>query len=603
MDDHKYDNPKDIANHFNEHFSNIVSNFTQNFNLNAIPDLHKLNQFLSAKLPSDSVFNLPPISTSFVLEYLRNMDIRKASGQDCISPFFLKAAAPAIAESISCLCNLSIASGTFPSQWKIAKISPLHKSGEITDINNFRPISLLPVLSKILEKHIFIKFYEFLTKHSLLYPQQFGFRENHSCELALIQLLDKLYQAMDKGNFSALLFLDMRKAFDLVDHDILIAKLQLYGLSSHSLTWFSSYLLNRSQFVVFKGEKSNQLPIKTGVPQGSILGPLLFLIFVNDLPLQVQQSDILLFADDSTLSCSAPTVSCASDKLLADAKKIDEWASDNKMVLHCGKTKSMLVTSKPKLATHNCDLKIRINGCDIEQVSSAKLLGVHLDSSLSWDNHILHLCAVISSRIVLLNRLSKFVPQSLLRMVYNALIFPHFVYCCTVWGSCSSSNMKKLLRLQKRAGRIIVGVDRNFSSTLLFRKLHWLPIFDLVKLRKLSIVYKIINNKVPANIANLLTYTKTVSAKSTRSAKTDFYVRKVRTSFGLMKFSYNSATLFNSLPSDIKSSANSTLFTSFRRQLFNHFYSKLNKVDHLEDMLCSSCKSSFLISTCPCIKF
>ena len=147
---------------------------------------------------------------------------------DSISPFFLKAGAPAIADSITFLCNLSITSGIFPSQWKIAKMSPLYKSDEITDRNNFRPISLLPILSKILEKHIFTSFYKFLTSHSLLYPQQFGFRENHSCELALIKLLDTLYEAMDQGNFSALLFLDMRKAFDLVDHDILLAKLQLY---------------------------------------------------------------------------------------------------------------------------------------------------------------------------------------------------------------------------------------------------------------------------------------------------------------------------------------------------------------------------------------
>lgn len=331
------------------------------------------------------------------------------------------------------------------------------------------------------------------------------------------------------------------------------------------------------------------------------MGPLLFLIFINDLPLCVQKTDILLFADDSTLSSFGPTVSSVSEKINFDAQIINEWANSNKMVLHCGKTKSMLVTSKPKLAKHDCNLRININDSDIEQVSSAKLLGVYLDSTLSWEKHITHLCSVISSRIGLLNRLAKFVPYTLLRMVYNALIFPYFVYCCTVWGSCSSSNLTKLLRLQKRAGRIILGVDRNFPSVSLFMKLHWLPIFDLIKLRKLSIVHKIIQNKAPANITSLLTSSKSVTGRSTRSSETDFFAHKIRTSFGLKKFSYNSAILFNSLPSDIKSTADDLHLSIFKHTLFNYFSSKLNNVDHIEDLMCYECKTSFLKASCTCI--
>ena len=223
---------------------------------------------------SETKFIIPPVSEDFVFKQILSMPNNKAFGLDGLSVEILKRSAIAISNSITNICNLSIQTSMFPCQWKIAKVIPLFKSGNKEECNNYRPISVLPLLSKILEKHVFLHFYKYLQHHRLLTDSQFGFRRNQSCQTALITLTEKIYEALEAGNYFGLVQLDLSKAFDLVNHSLLLQKLKLYNCSSASTFWFESYLSNRSQSVSIEKTVSSPHKITSGVPQGSILGPL-----------------------------------------------------------------------------------------------------------------------------------------------------------------------------------------------------------------------------------------------------------------------------------------------------------------------------------------
>lgn len=336
-------------------------------------------------------------------------------GIDKISARYLKIAGPAIAYSITQILNISINSGVFPDCWKIAKVIPLFKSGDREDPDNYRPISILPVLSKILERHIHDHLYNYLCENNLLYPLQSGFRKHHGTDTALIRVIDNLLFNLDNDQVSGLLLVDYRKAFDMVDREILLQKLNAYGLTPVARKWFSSYLTDRHQFIALDNVTSDSALVRHGVPQGSILGPLLFVIYINDLPLHVNGADLDLYADDTTLTLSADisAVDSLQDSLAASLKEIECWTHTNKLPLNEKKTKTLLVTGKrlgKKLPDgYNLSLKT-MNGVSLEQVPSAKLLGIDIDHDLSMNTYVDRLCKKISQRIGILNKIKLCLP-------------------------------------------------------------------------------------------------------------------------------------------------------------------------------------------------
>jgi retron-type reverse transcriptase len=279
------------------------------------------------------------------LKQLLSLEDGKAVGLDGISPKLLRMGAPAIAAPLTSILNLSISTGIFPEEWKVARVVPIHKKGSLQDRGNFRPVSILCTLSKLLERHIHIAFYDFLKQFNLLHLAQSGFRNLFSCETALLNIVNKWTTAIDNDYMNGVILLDLRKAFDLIDHDLLLHKLKLYKCSNNTIKWFSSYLKGRSQCTVFKGKLSDKLPINTGVPQGSILGPLLFILFINDLPMVLEASDADMYADDSTLTAQAQSVPELEQKLTVDADIVSEWCADNHMAANATKTKVMLITT------------------------------------------------------------------------------------------------------------------------------------------------------------------------------------------------------------------------------------------------------------------
>ena len=300
LDDQIITNESDLSEIFNNYFINIVSKLKEPI---VETDFEPLNNYVSSKVPTDIDFEIPLTNHTFIRHFLSNLNVKKSTGLDNIGPRILKLTADVITPSILYIVNKSIATGKFPSVWKEAKVKPLFKTGDKEDVNNYRPISILPTLSKLIEKWVERQFSQYLNDFNLLHKSQTGFRPKHSTESALIRMTDSWLKAINEGNMVGCVLVDFRKAFDLVDHKTLLKKLKCYKCNNSCLSWFESYLQNRTQRVSLNDNLSEAADVIHGVPQGSILGPLLFLLFINDLPLYLQNTFTIvdLYADDTTI--------------------------------------------------------------------------------------------------------------------------------------------------------------------------------------------------------------------------------------------------------------------------------------------------------------
>ena len=328
------------------------------------------------KISNSSQFFIPQMSINDVVNHILKLKNKNSCGFDGISPKILKLSTPCIAESLTYLYNLCLDKSYFPISFKYAKIIPLHKKGHLDDVNNFRPISLLSAISKPLERHIHMHMESHMEKNKLLYINQSGFRKNHSCETALCRITNAWLSHINNGKAVGVVFIDLTKAFDLINHDILLQKLKLYGLSEPAISFFKSYLSNRTQSVSLNGVISSKKDNRRGVPQGSILGPLLFSLYINDLPLSVKNAICDLFADDTSLQYASFDINDIEHNLNRSMNAITDWCRDNDMLVHPDKTESMLICSRQKRQIISRDkLNIFVNNNPINQVKKKEITG------------------------------------------------------------------------------------------------------------------------------------------------------------------------------------------------------------------------------------
>ena len=545
------EDPIEIANKFNDFFVNVASRIKEpvsNCNHSMLKD------FCQGKLPENTKFSIPNIEKQTVLKYLSNLDVSKATGTDNIGPRLLRLAAPYIAEDIAFICNHSINNSTFPNQWKMAKVSPLYKSGPHDDVNNYRPISILPVLSKVLEKHVHDCLSNFLREHCLLHKTQSGFRSHHSCETALIHMIDSWLDAMDNGKMIGVVLVDFKKAFDLVDHQILLSKLELYGLNNEALLWFNTYLTHRQQQVSVNSSRSDFEPVSCGVPQGSILGPLLFLLFINDLPLYTDTVSTDMYADDTTLYDIQHSQEVIEQNLQIALNQLHIWCKNNGMLLNASKTKVMLVTTNQKRQRlNNANLKLNYVDESLQTVSSDKILGVFVDNNLMWSDHVKHLTKKISSNIWLLSKLKHFLSQAHRVQFYKSYIQPHIDFCNIVWGNTCESNKLKIFRLQKRACRIILDYNVDDSQEAMC-SLKILSIYDRLFLRKAKFMFKVYNDLTPTYISENFSVRNEVNTSVIlrSSASGCFVPPKPKKECFKHSMRYSGCLIWNSLPNEVK---------------------------------------------------
>ena len=530
-----------------------------------------------------SAFDLPNITQKRVVELLLSIPTHKATGGDGISAKILRIAAPAIAPSLTKLLNHGLSTQTFPTIWKIAKVTPVFKgNGSRNDKNNYRPISVLPILSKVLEKHICEHLCNFLRENDFFHPLQSGFRKSHSTETALIRLVDQLLFNLDNDKVTGLVFIDYKKAFDLIDHKLLLSKLKALGVGERSLPMFRDYMSGRRQFVNIDGYYSTQRALTLGVPQGSILGPILFLVFINDLPAALQHSVVDIYADDTTISYSTHYMAAPNDisnGLQTDIDEIMNWSADNKMILNESKTKSMLVTGK-RLGKkqEQSTLQLYVNSTELEQVSSHKLLGVTIDSQLTFDQHVENLCTKLSQRIAVLRKIRRSLPLDQRKLYYNAMIKQTMLYASTVWTSCSAENLQRVFKLQKRAARVILNADTKANSVQLFRELDWVPFYHEANVNRLSMVYKRLSGDCPYYLSQMLIRNADINERSSRHGLLNLVCpRFKRESEGGRSFTVSTTRLWNTIPSTIR---NKPSLVSFKKATFKFFKDTYKHLDH-----------------------
>ena len=388
---------------------------------------------------------------------MRNLDLSKATGTDNIGPRLLKLSASFISESITYICNKSIQNSEIPSKWKEGKVTPLFKNGTKEDVNNYRPISILPVLSKIIEKHVHDSLIEFLNTFELLHKTQSGFRPKHSCETALTYMIDSWLKSIYDDEIVGVEMVDFKKAFDLVDHNLLIDKLKRYRLSDMTIKWFSSDLIDRKQKVSISNKLSTEERVTNGVPQGSILSPLMFLLLINDLPLYTDNVKTDLYADDTTLHENDKSISNIKKKRQIALNNLQEWCKNNGMVINTTKTKIMLITTRQKpLHITKEEIELTYNQQTLNHISEDKILGVQVDDHLFFSSHIDKTAKKITSNIWLLSRIKDYLNKEHRVQYYKSFIQPHIDYCNIVWGTTAQSNLLRLFRLQKRTCKIIL---------------------------------------------------------------------------------------------------------------------------------------------------
>ena len=561
VDDQTIRNPLHISNEFNKYFSSVSSKLIDKRNSCLDPNhKEKLISFVNDKINSTSPFNIPEMTHSFVAKCLYGLKENKATGLDGLMPWILKISAPVISRGISWICNKSIQQSTFPNQWKTARITPIHKKGATNNAANYRPISILNVLSKILERHVHYHLYKYLNENGLITRKQSGFRSKHSCQTSLLYLTNEWFNAIENGNLIGTVLVDLRKAFDLVNHELLLQKLAIYNCSTASTTWFRSYLNNRSQIVSIDGQHSEERHIISGVPQGSILGPLLFIMYINDLTLGTSHEDISLYADDTTVYAVAKRIEDINQCLNSTLTHITEWCEKNDMVVNEEKTTAICIRSARKASGTDHNLRLVINNQNVATTEDEKLLGVHLDSSLSWNNHIKHVKKTVQNRLNLLKYLKSYLPLQARIMYYNAYVLPHFDYCSVVWSNTSGNKINELFKLQKRAARMILNKKYDTPSSALFSELQWLPLPSRFKFNVCIEVYKALNNLSPGYMADMFSTT----PRNLRSSTTNkvFVPRASKKSFA-----FYGATLWNSLSNDVRSQDS---LDHFRRKLKEH---------------------------------
>jgi len=498
----------------------------------------------------------------------------KASfGHDLIPNDIIKKSIKCIALPLAEIINCSFRNGMFPDELKIAKVCPVFKNGAQNIFSNYRPISLLPNFSKIFEKVMYCRLESYVVSKNILSSSQYGFRHNHSTYMALLDMYNKISSATDDKDYAIGIFIDLSKAFDTLNHKILISKLQYYGIRGVPLLWFQSYLSNRQQYVFYNNVSSSVKNVTCGVPQGSILGPLLFLLYINDIVNSSKILHFIIFADDTNLFFSSKDLIKLTAVVNTELNKLSIWFSANKLSLNVKKTNFMLFGSKAKIRLfRNTSIQILLNGILLERVAVTKFLGVYVDENLSWNKHTSQIALKISKSLGVINRVKHILSYSCLSSLYYTMIQPYFTYCNIIWGGANKNILKKLTGLQKRSMRLITRSQYLTSCNPLFAKTGILKLTDMYNMHILLFVYKIKNNLLPVSCSqHLIPYVK----------KHRYEFRQVPI-FQILKFKSEirhkyvgiaGPRLWNSLPMSIKESESLVIFKTRIFQFFLSCYS------------------------------
>lgn len=461
------------------------------------------------------------------------------------------------------IINTSLNSGKFPEILKTSLITPVAKVPGTRLAEEHRPINTLPALEKILEIVVHDQLTEFINNNKLLHENQSGFRENHSCETALQKIINDFKYSIDKGEVVITVFLDLKRAFEVVNREFLLKKLcQYFGIVDTAYEWFKSYLYGRSQQTKINKIKSEKLCNNNGVPQGSVLGPMLFTLFINDIfQVNSEGCKMHLFADDTIIYLSGTNVKQVIQKINITLELINEWFTTNGLMVNAKKSKYMIIGSN-KYLNQNIDMCVKYSGEHLEKVVTMKYLGIIIDNKLTFNDHINYICKKISKKLGFAYRVSKHLTLNTRKTIYNTIIKPHFEYCSSILYMCNDTNISKLQLLQNRCMRFILKYNRYANINIMQCTLNWFSVKDNIKYRTLIFLYKLHNNLLPTYLSANIQHRRDIHNYNTRQRN------HININFSnLMKTKSSiydkGAAEFNKLPEFIKQAKNVVLFKKY----------------------------------------
>ena len=428
--------PEKTADYINQFFTGIGPKLAQQYN--------KLWSFKGFE--TDKTLNNIETDIMEIIKLCKDININKSSGVNHLSSEILRDALLAVPIKLVELFNLSFDSSEIPNEWKIAKVTPLPKAGNSTDVGNLRPVSILPLPSKLIEKIVHNRIYTYCNDNNLLDDKQGGFRPKHSTISTTTFFINELYSAMNSNEITIAVYIDALKAFDTVNHKILLDKLKYFGIRGKCVGWLRDYLNNRKQCTVANDVLSK--PITCGVPQGSVCGPLLFLLYINDIARSLNKCKVSLYADDTVLYYSSNNLNQARMAVQADLNNLNNWCNENKLTINCKKTKYCVYGMRTVVKkSKSIDMILSLNGILLERVCSYKYLGFILDDQLNFNKHMSGVVSTVSHKLYLLARIRRYITKEACVLIFKTMVLSVLEYGDIIYAGATKSNLDKLDKL------------------------------------------------------------------------------------------------------------------------------------------------------------
>jgi len=568
-------NPQVNANKLNTHFVEKRMKFAKEIPQSNLPFNKYMGPRKANSIPTTK------ITKNEIIDIIDSLKTNKASGHDKISPKIIKWLRDPLAILLEKIYNkFYMEEGKYPQSCKIAKVTPLPKGGDDHDCDNYRPISVLSQLNKIFEKVLHNRLETFLTKNKILTNFQFGFRKGHNTSHGITHLNEKIVEQLEKKRLCLALFIDLKSAFDTIDPKILVKKLDHIGIRGKMLEVLESYLNGRKQFVRNGDVDSILLDVLIGVPQGSVLGPLLFIIYFNDIVNVSKKLGSALFADDAVLVAHEKNLKLLQRTINQEMRLIHEWLVANKLTLNLTKTKYMIFVgnNNNKLKTKLKKFKVNINNYCIKQVKEFKYLGVHVDESLTWQAHVEHLCTKLSKAAGIMFKLKNIAPRKILKTVYHSIVASHLRYGILAWGSANSTALQRLNNIHNRIIKNMKYSNETLEAA--FKNLELMSITDLHQFELGKFIHKIKEGNAPETFdLTALTINHNYGTRARTAG--NLGISRPRTEKGKTKLDYKGAKLWNSLPHYIKQiTRHKTFIYELKKILLQDQSERILKVDY-----------------------
>lgn len=536
---------EEIAEEFVQHFATIGEKLAEK--IETRPNDHPNNQ--NTIVTNVSSIYLRPVSEFEISSLISALKTNKSPGYDDITALTVRKCSDIITPILAKITNDCFVTGVYPDKLKIARVTPIYKANEKKNVDNYRPISVLPIINNIIERALYNRIVQFLEDHNILYKYQYGFRRRSSTSYAIAETINKIQRALNDQMVATGLFMDLSKAFDTVDHTILLYKLEQIGLRGTPLNLITSYLNGRQMVVSVNGTGSTSKPITKGVPQGSILGPIMYLLYVNDLMNLRLNGELRLFADDSSSFYFAKKTNENMIRMRDDIAKITEYFRVNKLTLNLSKTQFIHFRSSRRNDVDTDNLNY--NGIIIKQVQCVKYLGFRIDNHLQWHEQIDHICSRLAAAVGMLGKL-KFLPTKILRMLYYAIGHSHISYGAIVWATAANIRLNRVQVLQRKALKKCHKLDLRYPTVELFRDVakDVLPVKAIHNLQLNILVYMSLHRLALTN------FDFKYSARNSEGVNGRQLLPVIpHNNYGKNCIDYLGPTSFNKLPKELKESA------------------------------------------------